>query len=66
MAGFSDYTDYDAVGLADLIRRRQVTPAEVLDAALDRMHRVQPDLNPVVWDMEKEARRTLADGLACR
>jgi amidase len=63
MAGFSDYTDYDAVGLADLIRRRQVTPAEVLDAALDRMHRVQPDLNPVVWDMEKEARRTLADGV---
>jgi hypothetical protein len=26
VSGFADYEQYDATGLADLVRRRQVTP----------------------------------------
>ena len=37
MSGFVDYEQYDATGLADLVRRRQVTPTELLEAALERV-----------------------------
>jgi len=30
VSGFTDYEQYDATGLADLVRRRQVTPTELL------------------------------------
>ena len=56
MSNFSEYTQYDAVGLAELIRNGDVTQEEVLEAALERMRRVQPELNAVVHVMEAEAR----------
>ncbi len=31
----NDYQDYDALGLAELVRRREVTPAELLETALE-------------------------------
>jgi amidase len=37
VSGFADYEQYDATGLADLVRRRQVTPTELLEAALERV-----------------------------
>ncbi len=63
MAGFSEYGNYDAVGLAELIRDSEVTAEEVLEAALVRMRAMQPELNAVVTEMESEARRTLEAGL---
>lgn len=53
----------DALALADLVRRREVTPAELLDAALARMDAVNPRLNAVVLRMEGEARAAIATGL---
>ena len=37
MSGFGEYEDFDALGLAQLIRDREVTASEVLDAALARI-----------------------------
>ena len=31
---FKEYGNFDAVGLADLVRKKQVTPAELLDEAI--------------------------------
>ncbi len=62
-AGFNEYSDYDAVGLAELIRAGEVTAAEVLEAALARMRAMQPELNAVVHEMSDEALRCLAAGL---
>ncbi len=42
MAGFADYEAYDALGLADLVRRRQVTP----DRAARRRHRAGRGAEP--------------------
>ena len=36
MAGFADYEQYDALGLADLVRRGKVTPSDLLEAAIER------------------------------
>lgn len=61
--GLSEYESHDAVGLADLVRRGEVTPEELLDAALERMSERNPALNAVVIGMEDEARAALREGL---
>ena len=52
----SDYLSFDAVGLADLIARRDVSAPEVLDAALQRMAQVNPTINAVIFAEATEAR----------
>ena len=63
MANFSNYGDHDATGLAELVRGGEVTETELLDEALARVRRLQPELNAVTAEMEDEARRAIADGL---
>ncbi len=42
MTSFATYSDYDALGLAELVRKREVTPDELLDAAIEEAkHGVQ-------------------------
>jgi hypothetical protein len=36
MSGFVEYEKYDALGLADPVRRREVTAEELLEAAIAR------------------------------
>ena len=63
MATFKEYAKYDAVGLAELIRSREVTTEELLEEALERTRTLQPVLNVVVTDMEAEARQAIKNGL---
>ena len=63
MAGFVDYESYDAVGLADLVRRRKVTPTELLNAAIARVEARNPALNCVILPLYDYARKAIADGL---
>ena len=60
---FTDYAEYDGLGLADLIARRQVTPAEALEAAIERIERHNPTLNAVVHKAYDEARAVAAGPL---
>jgi amidase len=53
--------DRDAIGLADLIRRGEVTPRELVDAAIARIEAVDPRLNAVIHRQFERARRD-ADG----
>ena len=43
-----EYTSYDGLGLADLVRRRQIHPRELADAALAAIEAVNPTVNAVV------------------
>jgi Asp-tRNA(Asn)/Glu-tRNA(Gln) amidotransferase A subunit family amidase len=63
MSGFAEYERYDALGLADLVRRRQVTAEELLDAALARVAARNPVVNAVVMPLEAHARAAIAAGL---
>ena len=58
----SDYQAHDAVGLADLIARREVPAAEVLEAALARAAAVNPALNAITLSLEQEARTAVSEG----
>ncbi|MGW4248936.1 amidase [Nocardia sp. NPDC004722] len=55
-----EYLDYDAVGLAELVARGEVHPAELLRLALDRCARVDPALNAVSLLMEEVGTRLAA------
>ena len=61
--GFANYADYDGLGLAELVRKREVTPAELVEAAIERIERHNGVLNAVVHKAYDEARRTAAGDL---
>ena len=63
MGGFSDYGRYDAIGLAELVRTRQATPADITEAAIERIEALNPKLNAVVHRMYDEGRKRVAAGL---
>jgi amidase len=52
-----EYLAHDAVGLAELLRGKEVTPAEVLEAAIERAEEVNPELNAIILPMYEEGRR---------
>src|ERR1700760_1538000 len=56
----------DAVDQAALVRNKEVTPLELLDAAIERIERIDPVLNAVVirwFDHARDtARSALPDG----
>src|SRR3990170_2525507 len=43
-----DFAFLDATAQADLVRRKQVKPIELVDAAIERIERLSPALNAVV------------------
>jgi amidase len=55
---FADYSSYDGLGLADLATRGEVTPAELVEAAIERIERHNGTLNAVVHKAYDEARAT--------
>jgi amidase len=64
--GVTDTTWMDATGQAELVRRGEVSPKELVEAAIDRIERVNPQLNAVVRNRFDAARAdaagTLPDG----
>ena len=57
---FTEYTAHDAVGLAELIRHNEVSPLEVVDAAIEGIELYDREINPVVYRAFDEARAAAA------
>lgn len=57
MAKMDQFTSLDATALAVLVRQRQVKAIELVDAAIERIERLNPTLNAVVTPMYEEARK---------
>ena len=56
MLSFAEYRAHDALGLAELVRQGQITPAELLETAIRRVEEVNPALNAVVHKLYDSAR----------
>lgn len=56
MSTFTEYDNYDALGLAELVRTGKVSATELLDEAVLRAHRVNPKLNGLVSERCDKAR----------
>ena len=60
MIAFDDYAAHDGLGLAALVQSGQVSPAELLDAAVARITALNPALNAVIRTRYDAARREAA------
>ena len=58
---FSDYDKYDGLGLAELIRKKKVSPGELVEEAISRIETHNPKINAVVHKLYERA-RTAAKG----
>ena len=58
---FEEYRRHDAVALAGLVSKGEVSASELLDTALERMAQVNPALNAVTLDLADFGRRQAAD-----
>ena len=63
MAGFKEYEDHDAVGLAELVARGETTPEALLEAAIERVEARNGAVNAVTNKLYDRGRRAIADGL---
>lgn len=61
MSGFSDYDKYDGLGLAELVRKKEIKPSELVEEAISRIEKLNPQINAVIHKMYELARKA-ADG----
>lgn len=59
----AEYGQYDGLGLAELVRRGEVSPAELVDTALAVIERLNPQVNCVVQQLRDEAMAEIKAGL---
>src|SRR3981081_2431897 len=60
---FKEYGSYDGVGLPDLVRKKKVSARELLDEAIARTAKVDPQINAVVVKHYDYAQRQIDKGL---
>jgi hypothetical protein len=63
MTALPDLDRYDGLGLAALVRQREVSAAELLDATIERVGARNPAINAVIHRMDEQARKAIAAGL---
>jgi amidase/6-aminohexanoate-cyclic-dimer hydrolase len=60
---FREYGSYDGIGLAELVRKKQVSAGELLDEAIARTAKIDPQINAVVVKHYDYAERQIDKGL---
>ena len=63
MSGFSEFERFDGVALAQLVRQREVSPEELLEASIACVEARNPVVNAVVSRLYDEARAAIKAGL---
>ncbi|HEY3311852.1 MAG TPA: amidase [Anaerolineales bacterium] len=56
MARFPEYSKYDGLGLAELVRRKEISAIELVEEAIQRIESQNPKLNAVITRMYDTAR----------
>ena len=60
---FKEYDNYDALGLAELVKNKEVSAGELLEEAIQRTEKVDDQINAVVLKHYDEAKAMIKDGL---
>ena len=60
---FKEYSKYDGIGLADLVRRGEVSAEDLADSAVDAIERINPQVNCVPQILHDEAMTAIKQGL---
>lgn len=56
MTAFPEFHRYDGLALAELVRKKEVTPSELVEEAVSRIEAYNPKINAVVYEMFDKAR----------
>lgn len=56
MRNFPEFHRYDGLGLAELVAKKEVTPLELAEEAIDRIETYNPVINAVIYKMYDQAR----------
>jgi amidase len=57
VAKMEEFGSLDAIALAELVRKKHLKAIEIVDAAIERIERLNPTLNAVVTPMYEQARK---------
>ncbi len=60
----AEYDKYDALGLAQLISKKQITPTELLNAVRERIEKINPKINAICHQFYDKAETQIKAGLA--
>jgi len=63
MLSLEEYARLDGLGLAELVRRKEVTPRELADTAFAAVRKLNPKINAVLQQLEKESAAEIEAGL---
>ncbi|HEY0647116.1 amidase family protein, partial [Phenylobacterium sp.] len=63
MPTMTTFSEYDGLGLAELVAKKAVTPGELVEAAIERIEHHNPTLNAVVYQGFDDARRMATQAL---
>jgi amidase/6-aminohexanoate-cyclic-dimer hydrolase len=58
-----DYENYDALGLAELVKRGETSPEALLEEAILRAEKCDGEIGSIIIRMFDEARQAIADGV---
>ncbi len=61
MSSFNEYRQFDALGLAELVSAKKVTPREIIEAAISQIEKLNPLINAVIYK-DFEAALNKAEG----
>ncbi|MGD8297403.1 MAG: amidase family protein [Desulfobacterales bacterium] len=59
MSGFKEYDRYDGLGLAELVKKKEISSAELCEEAIARIEKINPKLNAVITPMYDLARKSV-------
>ncbi|PKL40485.1 MAG: amidase [Spirochaetae bacterium HGW-Spirochaetae-1] len=63
MGTLKEYASYDGLGLAELVKKKKVSPRELCETAIQAIEKINPLLNAVICPMFDEGRRTVEGNL---
>ncbi|KAB7705509.1 amidase [Bacillus aerolatus] len=60
---FCHYSEYDATGLAELVKKKEVTPKELAEAAFEGIEKLNPTINAIVQALAEQSDKEIEKGL---
>ena len=63
MTIFKEYSNYDGLGLAEFVSKGEISPGQLIEAALEAIERLNPLINAVILKMTDYADQRLKKGL---
>ena len=63
MGKFKEYDSYDGLGMAELVRKKDVSPADLYEEAISRIEKLNPQLNAVIAPIFDLAQKDIEKGL---